>query len=75
MFELFYSSGGHGGPYLTLAIAQRRAVALLRGIADRALTEADKVEIGFADYVDGLQIIFEAVRDRLNKARAERDKS
>ena len=31
MYELFYGSGGHGGPYATIDDAERRAEALLRG--------------------------------------------
>lgn len=30
-FELFYSSGGHGGPYPTIEAARARAYAMLRG--------------------------------------------
>ncbi len=31
MYELFYGSGGHGGPYESIDDAERRGEAILRG--------------------------------------------
>ena len=42
-FELFYSSGGHGGPYLSIGAAVRTAKRRLRGVSSPSLQRIDVV--------------------------------
>lgn len=39
MYELFYGTGGHGGPYPSLESAIRKAIALLRGSPSEHIIE------------------------------------
>ena len=42
-FELFYSSGGHGGPYQSISAAVRTAKRILRGVSSPSLQWIDIV--------------------------------
>ena len=47
MFELFYGSGGHGGPYSTLEAAQKAALAFVRAGSERRITISTYSASGF----------------------------
>lgn len=50
-FELFYASGGHGGPYASYDSAKFRAVAILRGSSsERSIQIRERTASGIGGY-------------------------
>ncbi len=50
-YELFYGTGGHGGPYQSYDEAKERAIALLRGSqSERSITIHTRTSEGVGGY-------------------------
>ena len=60
-FELFYATGGHGGPYEAYDSAKYRAIAMLRGCAsERSIQIKERTASGIGGYGNVIGRVYKA---------------